>query len=246
MSEFDLKLSGIVLSSMPIGENDRRIVILTKERGKISAFARGARRPKSQLVAASNPFCLGTFLAFEGRDSYTIHSARITDYFPGVTGDIERVWYGFLMLEIAEFFALENADESVRLSLLYRGLKALSSERFNPELVRIIYQAKTTAIEGVYPDVFSCQVCGRKNSLSHFSFDGRGAVCQACAGKSVHSQPISQSAMYTLQFIFNTPPGKLFTFELKDETLQELNFFVSRYFRMIFDHEFKSEEFLDL
>ncbi len=68
----------------PVGEYDRRVVILTKEQGKISAFARGARRPNSPLVVAVN-LSFGEFTVYAGRSSYTVQSAKISTIF-GIAG----------------------------------------------------------------------------------------------------------------------------------------------------------------
>ena len=87
-------LTGIVLSTMPVGEYDRRVVILQKNRER-SRVARGARRPNSPLVGALNPFSFGTFTMYEGRTSYTIQSASISNYFAELRGDIIGAYYGF-------------------------------------------------------------------------------------------------------------------------------------------------------
>ena len=76
------RVTGMVLLAATIGEYDKRVVLLTKERGRISAFARGARRPRSPLSAATEPFTFGEFFIYRGRDSYSIEQVEVENYFP--------------------------------------------------------------------------------------------------------------------------------------------------------------------
>ncbi len=146
-------VTGMVIKTIPVGEYDRSVTILTKERGKISAFAKGARRQTSRFSAAANPFSFGTFKLFVGKSSYNITDADISNYFEGLRADFEGAYYGIYFLEIADYYTRENNDEKEMLKLLYQSLRALQSEKLSNLLVRYIYEIKAMAVNGEFPGI---------------------------------------------------------------------------------------------
>ncbi len=144
-------MTGIILKTIPVGEYDKRIVILTKERGKISAFARGARRQNSRLMAATDPFCFGEFKLYESRSACNVAEATISNYFEELRSDFEGAYYGMYFLEILDFCTRENNDERELLKLLYQSLRALTAASLNRELVRSIFEIKTVVLNGEFP-----------------------------------------------------------------------------------------------
>lgn len=236
-------LTGMVLQTMPMGDYDKRLTILTKERGKITAFAKGARRQNSQLLAAANPFSFGEFELFEGKTTYTLVKATIANYFRELLNDLDSVYYGFYFLELASYYTQENNDEREMLKLLYQSIKALEHPSLDNRLVKVIYELRVLVVNGEYPNVFSCMKCGRKDELTFFSVKYRGTLCREC-GLKENGIPLNESVLYTLQYIISSDLKKLYTFTVTEQVLLVLEQILRSYWDNYIPHHFKSLEIL--
>ena len=237
-------MTGMILSAAPIGEYDKRVVILTKEKGKISAFAKGARRPNSPLAGACTPCNFGKFMLYEGRNSNTLQSAEIENYFAELRTDVEAAYYAFYFLEFADFYTREANDEREMLKLLYQTMRVLTKKIIPFELVRYIFELKALSVSGEGPQVFQCVRCGNRERPCVFSVKEGGLVCSECGQNVYDGMRLNTSTLYAMQFIVGTPVEKLYTFTLSDEVLQELRKVMERYLDVYVDHRFKSLEIL--
>ena len=177
-----ISVTGMVLMAAPVGEYDRRLVILTRGRGKITAFARGVRRPGNQLMAAAAPFVFGKFLLYEGRDAYTLAGAEVENYFREIAGDMEAACYGSYFLELADYYGRENIDATETLRLLYQSLRALLKPSVPNRLVKPVYELKLMEINGEYREL----PLGRLNDST------------LCAWQYVLAAPVESLYTFTL------------------------------------------------
>lgn len=148
-----LSVTGMVIKQEPIGEFDRRVVILTKEKGKISVFAKGARRQNSTLAACSNPFAFGRFTLFIGKNSYSLREAYIDNYFENMRSNIKMAYFGMYFLEIADYYSRENIDDVDMLRLLYQGVRVLESPVHSLKFVKAVFEIKAIQINGELPPI---------------------------------------------------------------------------------------------
>ena len=241
-----ITVTGMILSQTPIGEYDKRVVILTKEKGKISAFAKSARRQNNPLMGVTNPFAFGEFTLYEGRTSYNIMQANISNYFMELSTDLEGAYYGFYFMEFADYYTKEYNDETQMLKLLYQTLRALASGKIKRELIRYIFELKAMVINGEYPNVFACSNCGSTENGVIFSSKNRGLICEECKVLATDGISINSSTLYALQYIVSSTIEKLYTFTVSDEVLGQLRRVMKQYIGMYVDKRFKSLEILEM
>ena len=215
----EIEVSGVVVSCMPIGEYDKRVVIITAELGRIHAFARGARRTNSKLLAGTDPLTFGTFKLISGKNAYTLVEVKIVNYFDELKKDIDRVYYGFYFLELASYFSRENIGEKNLINLIYMAFKALEAkvDKLTPEFIKAIFEWKIFEIEGIMPSIDEGIFLGKK---------------------------LKPSTVYAIKMIAVTDITKLFSFDLEAESKMEFIKLAEEYRDLNTDIQFKSLEMI--
>ena len=246
MMKEQIKVRGLILAQSPVGEYDRRVVILTLEKGKISAFARGAKKPNSMLSGVSQPMTFGTFTLYPGKNSYTLLSVEVENYFAELKKDLLKVAYGTYFLELASYLTRENNDERQILKLLYQSLRVMEKGTVPLKLVRCIYEIRLLTCFGEGMQVFQCSMCGSEEELTHFSALRGGVICNKCWRHAIDSVWLVDSSLYTLQFIISTPIEKVFSFVVSDKVLERLMRISREFLNRHLQGEFKSLEMLDV
>jgi DNA repair protein RecO (recombination protein O) len=171
----------VVLRTQKLGEADRIITLLCRERGRLRAVARGVRRTSSKFGARLEPFSHVDVQCHPGRTLEVITQVEtLTPYGASMAADYRRYTAGTAMLETAERFTHEGEPALQQYLLLVGGLRTLAAGEHEPRLVLDAFLLRSLAVAGYAPSFLDCARCGRPGPHRFFSVSGGGVVCASC------------------------------------------------------------------
>ncbi len=177
----------IVLRRVDYRDNDRILTLLSPELGKMEAAARGCKRPRSALLAASEMFCYGEYALFSGKGRTTVTSCALQDSFYPLRADFDRLTRATFLLNCAEAAAQPGEQSAQLFTLLLRSLSRLAYSQIDESAVTCAFLLHFSDILGFRPRLYHCADCGEELARGEggiLSFEAGGVVCRKCREKA--------------------------------------------------------------
>ena len=217
-----VKTKGIVLSESNYSETDKILTILTYDLGRISCIAKGARKNQSRFLASSQLFAFSNLILYKGNgDLYHINSAELIDSFYSLRYDLDKLETAMECIKFVKENTYENQSAVNLLKLIINTLYIMTASEKNLKLIKNVFYIKFMCILGYSPNVKKCGMCGKNTELIGFSIKNKTVVCNECKTKS--DMDISVGARLALEYIIHSKLKDIFSFELNDDVLKELD-----------------------
>lgn len=240
-----LNIKGIVIREVNVGEADKIITLLTKQKGKIKVSARGARRPKSSFAAGTQFLSYSDFMLFSGKDMYSLNSCDIIEPFYEIRNDMEKLTYAAHFVELINDTVQENQPAGKVVQLFLNTLHMLAKTNKQPELLARIFELRLLTIDGYTPYIRGCAVCGRDDCESYsFSFQKCGLICKGCSVQEPFAFELSSGTIRALVYIVCSKIEELYSFNVSTTVLDELGRIMRRYLHDRLEKDYTKLDFL--
>ncbi|MGE5552473.1 MAG: DNA repair protein RecO [Betaproteobacteria bacterium] len=238
----------IVLRTRPLGEADVVATLLTQEEGKVEAVARGARRGRSRLLAATQPFTESKVMLWRGRNTDSLSQAEVLQSFRGLQQDLARLACATYTAELIDHFLGEREPHPALYTLWREALAYLNQAVGRTPLLKgvHVFELRLMRILGYEPELSRCAACGGElGAASRFSLELGGALCPECWHRDSRAVPVSAGTLALLLHLADTPWERLHVVECGPR-LSEVRSLLWGFIAFRREGTLKTREFLDL
>lgn len=248
------RIDAIVMHRSDMGEADRLLTVLSRERGKLRLNAKGARKIKSRRAGHVELFMRSKMLVAKGRGDIDIVSqVETVEAYRGLREDLTRSTYAHYVVELLDAFAEEGSEQPEMFDLLAEGLGWIATTAMrNLPLTARFFELKLLTLAGFQPQVFRCADRGEAlkeaaaNEFYGWSPSSGGVLCPDHAPGRSDAGRLSIHALKVLRHALRTEYHTFTTLTIRDSVSGEVEQAMLRYIQYVLERKVKSVEFLNL
>ncbi len=196
----------IVLRTFDLADQDRIVVLLTRDRGVLRGVAKGARKFGSRFGSSLEPMSVvrAFYYEKERKDLVTVSNCDLIESFFDVQKDLKVAFTLGYFAELIEEFSPGRSADDVLYRLLLAILRCLAAGGDVGTLAGY-FEAWFLHINGFLPDLSHCKQCRKELSGEAWLSPKRdGAYCGDCAPAKKDAVPPGTGPF--LKWVRGNPP----------------------------------------
>lgn len=213
---------GIVIRGIDYGEGSKIITIFTREAGKISLMARGAKKMNSRLAAATQLFAGADFVFYRaGSKMGTLNHAEVVTSRQPLREDVLLSAYGSYMLEMVDRLCGEQESAPHVFDQLAAALDGLVQGK-DVHIVSHLFEMKMFMHAGYAPNLEQCASCGASTDHPLLSARLGGLLCASCRTSDHEARVMPDNMLKLLKLFMKLDMRRLGQIEVKADTKLKL------------------------
>lgn len=181
-------------------------------------------------------------MLFKSGDHYSINSCETIELFYNIRTDLDKLTYATYITKIVNDVTTENQNSYNTLKLFLNTLYAISETDKNLDFITTVFKLRLLKIIGFSPNIRECCSCRAKENITHFSFRDNGFKCSACARQDTGAVEVSEPTQNAIKYIMMADPKKIFSFQLSEKYMNELELVANIYLNEKLEKEYKLEK----
>ncbi len=177
-----VNVQAIVLRRRPLSEADKVLTLFTREMGKLSAIAKGARKPTSKLAGATETCVRARFHLAQGKTFWIVTQASVERARARLHRLLVNATAAIYACELVDCLLEENVPDEELFELLSNTLDALETSD-HPMWTLCRLENAVLLQQGYAPVLETCTRCAKPVDGEKIGFQpgSGGVLCASCA-----------------------------------------------------------------
>ena len=238
----------IVLRAINYGESDRIVTFFTRDHGKLTGIAKGAKNSRKRFANTLDPFsCSQLFFSQRKPDALAfLEKCDMEEHYGAIRSHLEKTVFASYLVELVDAFTPDRKRHEDLFELL-RDFLDLMTRTETPESLVRFFEIRLLTLVGYEPVLDRCVTCHRpllSPDSYHFHPAAGGIQCGRCSPGNSAPFLISTGTIRTLLLAKDMPIEKLGRLVLSRQSTMESQRLLGRFITHLLGKELKSLQVL--